>query len=105
MSRTIARNGEIRLLQTRETGGEIRRAKAERLEALVDTAVGVVRRPPRNILEEPDRPDAALRAQVEPVMRTARYADQIAGFHFDREDRSFERMHVEESTTFDDEPH
>jgi hypothetical protein len=40
-----------------------------------------MRRPPRRILEQPDRANAAIRAQIEPVMRSARDADlgQLSG--------------------------
>ena len=39
------------------------------------------------------------------MVRTARHADQIAGFHFDREDRAVAGVDVEQAPAFDDEPH
>src|SRR4029453_17964835 len=58
------------------------RTEADRLESLVDAAVGVVRRPSRRILEEPDRADAAIGAEVEPVVRAAGHSNEVAGFDF-----------------------
>ena len=84
-------------------GGHVGRTEADRLESLVDAALGVVRRPARRILEQPDRADAAIGAEIEPVMRAARHADQIAGLDFDREDRAARRMDVEQAAAFDDE--
>ena len=37
-----------------------------------------MRRPARRILEEANRPDAPVGAEIEPVMRAARHADEIA---------------------------
>ena len=62
-----------------------------------------MRRPAGRILEQPDRADAAIAAEIEPVVRAARHADQIAGLDFDGEDRLPRRMDVKQPAAFDDE--
>ena len=69
------------------SGGDVRRAEADGLESRVDAGLRVVRRPARLILEQADRADAPLRAEIEPVVRAPRHADQVAGLDLDREDR------------------
>src|SRR5712692_9553280 len=62
--------------------GNVRCAKANGLIVDVGSALGVQRRPARRILEQPDRSDFAVLAQIEPVQSAPRNADQIAGFDF-----------------------
>src|SRR5262249_37965986 len=45
--------------------------------------------------------NAAIAAQVKPVTRASRDANQVAGLHFDCEDRPIRRMDVEETSTLD----
>src|SRR5215471_9263262 len=80
-----------------------RRTEAHGLEGGVDPAVRVMRRPAGRILEESDRANSALAAQIEPVARSARDADQVPGPNLDRENASIRRMDVEEAPPFDDE--
>src|SRR6478735_4005113 len=54
----------------------------------------VVRRPARRILEQTNRANPALSAEVEPVMRALRHADQIAWLHFDGEHGTALRVNV-----------
>src|SRR4051794_13803239 len=64
---------------------KIRGTETERLKVRVHAAVGVMRRPTRLVLEETNRTNAAVRAEIEPVMRPLRHANQVARFDLDRE--------------------
>src|SRR5262249_35353272 len=78
-------------LQQRPDGRSKRnvaRTEAHRLVVGVDAAVHVVRRPAALVLEQADRADGAVGAQVEPVPRVRRHADQVAGLHLDGEHRA-----------------
>src|SRR5437016_5974236 len=69
----------------------------------MEPAAGVVRRPPGRILKQPNRADAAVGAQIEPVARAVRNADEIPAFDFDGEDRAARRADVKQPTSLDDE--
>src|SRR6185295_11029126 len=84
---------------------EVRRTEADWLESAIDAAVGVVRRPARPVLEETNRADAAIGAEIEPVMRALRHANEIAGFDLDREHRTVRRVNVKQSAPLDDQTH
>src|SRR6185295_3284541 len=60
---------------------EIGRPKANRLIPAIDAAAGVMRRPACRILEKADRTYGPVAAQIEPMQRSPRHTDQIAGFH------------------------
>ena len=81
---------------------KVRWAEAERLKSAVDAALRVVRRPARDVLKQPDRANAPIAAEVEPVMRAARHANQIAGFNFDGEHRpAVGRMNMKKPAALD----
>src|ERR1044071_1567519 len=80
-------------------------AKANRHKYFIDTTLRVVRRPARHVLKQANRADATIGAEVEPVQRAARNANQIAGFDFDCQHSAVRRMNVEESVTGDGESH
>src|SRR5437867_6607329 len=81
---------------------EVRRAEADRLKSAVDAAVRVVRRPAGGILKQANRADPAIAAQVEPMVRPLRDADQIAAFDLDGEHGAAGRVDVEQAAAFDD---
>jgi hypothetical protein len=62
-----------------------------------------VRRPSGDVLEQPDRADPPLGAEIEPVMGTARHADQIARLDFDGKHRLAGDVDVKQAASFDDE--
>ena len=62
-----------------------------------------MRRPARLVLEQPDRADVAIGAQIEPVPGPARHPNQVAGLDFDRDDRTLAGMNVEQPPAADDE--
>ena len=64
-----------------------------------------MRRPTGDILKQPDRTDSLLAAKIKPMERPAWHADQIAGFHFNRDDRPALRMNVKQSPSGDDVSH
>src|SRR5258708_4329629 len=70
----------------------------------VHAAVRIMRRPSRFFLEQPDRTNAAVSAQIEPVERSARNANQVAGLDFDRNNRALARMDMEQTSACDDVP-
>jgi len=59
--------------------------------------------PAGGVLEETDRPDAAIAAEVEPVVGALRHPDEVASLDFDREHGIVGRMHMEQPASFDDE--
>src|SRR5688572_24061789 len=87
-----------RTLRTRRRSRQLAwdegRTEAQRLEAGIHTAVGVMRRPAGHILEEANGSNPAIGAEIEPVARAARHANQITGLHLDREDRTGGRADV-----------
>src|SRR5262245_49540504 len=83
--------------------GEVHWPETHRLESFVYAALGVVRRPSRLILKEADRANAAIRAQVEPVMRAFWHANEVARLHFDGKHRARARMDVKQAPSLDDE--
>jgi len=64
-----------------------------------------VRRPAGHVLEQANRADATIGAEVEPVQGASRHANQIAGFDFNRQHRAGGRVDMKESVTRDDETH
>src|SRR5258708_36409673 len=64
--------------------------------------MSVVGSPAGKILKQPDRTNSPVAAKIKPVKRTARHADQVAGFHLNRHDRTLFRMHVKQSASRDD---
>ena len=86
-------------------GRDVRRPEAKRLELRVDAALGVVRRPSGLVLEQPDRANAPVAAEVEPMMRSARHANQVSGDDLERKHGFARRVDVEEPATVDDEAH
>src|SRR4051794_24095814 len=71
---------------------DVGRSEAERLVLRILAALGVVRRPSGRILEQPNRADAPVAAEIEPVVRAARHADQVTRLHLEREYRFTGRM-------------
>src|SRR3954471_24094896 len=95
MSRTIASIRKPAVtLGARRRGGNIRGAEAERLKPGVDAALRVLRRPPGLILEQAHGANPPVDAEIEPMARPARHADQIAALDFDREHGPCRRMDV-----------
>ena len=64
-----------------------------------------MRCPARGILKQANRPNPAIRTQIEPVPGAARNPDQVAGLYFDRGKRADLRPDVKESTSMNDEAH
>src|SRR5690349_11665324 len=62
-----------------------------------------MRRPAGRILEQPNRTNAPIGAKIKPVVRAARYANQIASLDFNREHRARSRVNVKQSAALDDE--
>ena len=62
-----------------------------------------MRRPAGRILEQTNRANATVRTEIEPVMRAAGHANQIAGLDLNREDRPLRRMDMKQAAAFDDE--
>src|SRR5436309_7880824 len=98
------------LASTRLADGLLRRilrwnvagSPADRLVSAIDAAVGVVRRPASGILKQANRANAPVAAKIEPVQCAARHANQVAGFHFQRDDRRRRRMNVKQAAPGDD---
>src|SRR5439155_25601804 len=94
--------------ECRSAQWDVTRPQAERLIAFIGPAVRVVRRPPGLVLKQANRANVAIRTQIEPVPGAARHANQVARFHFDRDDGGpslFARMDVKQTAAADDEPH
>src|SRR6266581_1286246 len=89
---------EARRLLRRCLRRNISGAQANRFVIPVHAAVRIMRRPARFFLEQPDRTNAAVSAQIEPVQRPARNANQVAGLDFDRNNRALERMDMEQAS-------
>src|SRR6185312_4885050 len=81
---------------------DVTRPPADGLVAAVHAAVGVVRRPAGGILEQADGANAPVATEIEPVQRSARHADQVAGLYFQRHDRRSRRMNVKQATPGND---
>src|SRR5690242_2806108 len=64
-----------------------------------------MRRPSRRVLKQTDGANPFVRAEMEPVMRTARHTDQITGFDFDSSDRPVAWMNMKQAAPGDDEAH
>src|SRR5215212_1928451 len=79
--------------------------ETHRHKAFVDSTLAVVWSPTRCVLKQTDCPDATVCAEIEPVQRAARHANQIAGFDFDCQHWSTRRVNVEYPVTGDGEPH
>src|SRR6266849_34891 len=65
-------------------------------------AARVAGRPAGLILEQANGANAAVSAEIEPVQRAARNANQVAGFHFYRHNRALLRVDMEQSAPGDD---
>src|SRR5712692_6248147 len=65
-------------------------------------AARVLRRPAGLVLEQPNGANAAVSAEIEPVQRAARNANQVAGFHFYRHNWALLRVDMEQSAPGDD---
>ena len=72
----------------RGAGGLEGRSQTDRLEMLVDSALGVARCPARRILKQSDATDRAISAQIEPMPRATGYAEEVSGLYLDRGDPS-----------------
>src|SRR5947209_9843620 len=94
--------GGATLLQ-RPLEGDVGRPEAERLELRVLAGLRVVGRPSRGVLEEADRPDGLVRAEVEPVVGAAWHADHVALDHLETERLSLGGVDVEQAAAVDDE--
>ena len=79
------------------------RTKANRLEFRIDTAFRVMRRPAGWVLKQSNRADLPVGAEIEPVQRPARHANEIAGLDFDCENGRIRRMNVEQPAALNDE--
>src|SRR6266487_7091256 len=62
-------------------------------------------RPSRLVLEQPDRADVTVPAQVEPVPGAARHTYEVTRFDLDRDDGAapFARVNVKQAAATDDE--
>src|SRR5213080_1260224 len=59
----------------------------------------------RTCLEQANRPDPTVAAEIKPVERPAGHAYQVASFHLNRHHRSLRRMNVEQPASGDDVTH
>src|SRR5579863_5807169 len=82
---------------------DVRRSEADRIVGAIGAALRVVRRPASSVLEQSNGANPPFLAQIEPVPRPARHAQQVARFHRNGNDVSFARMNMEQSAPFDDE--
>src|SRR2546430_17546767 len=80
-----------------------RASHADGLEVCVDAAVGIPGCPAGGILEQPDAPNLLIGAQIEPVQRPPRYADQIPRLNFNADDRRSLGIHMEDPAALHDE--
>ena len=62
---------------------QISRPETQRLEMLIHARPGVMRRPPRRVLEPPNRPNAPLLAQREPVRRSLGHPQHVSRHNLD----------------------
>src|SRR3989442_10338572 len=92
---------EARRLFRRCLRGNVSGSPANGFVIPVHTAARVVGCPGGLFLEEADGPNAAVAAEIEPVQRPARNANQVSGFNFDRYNRALRRMNVEQPTPSD----
>src|ERR1700733_12990053 len=60
-------------------------------------------RPTRRVLEQANRADRAIVAEIEPMLRATRHVDQIAGFQFDAENRTVVRGNMKYAPALADE--
>jgi len=64
-----------------------------------------MRCPTGRVPKQPDRADRFFAAEVEPMHCPGRHTDQIAGFHFDRNDISIFRSNMKQPTALNDKSH
>src|SRR5437660_12842133 len=64
----------------------------------VHAAAGVVGHPAGLVLEQTNRANAAVSAEIEPMKRAARNTNQVASFHLNRDNRALLRMDVQQPT-------
>src|SRR5260370_11969845 len=93
------RQSEARQLLRRSLRRNVSGAPANWFVIPVHTAVRIMRRPAGLVLEQPDRSNAAVSAQIEPMKRPAWNANQVAGFHFDRNNRAALRVDMEQASS------
>src|SRR6266850_5278612 len=77
----------------------VSRTQTNRLVASIDTAICIVRRPASRVLKQSDGANSPIAAKIKPVQSSSWHANQITGFHFDRDDRPTCRMDVEQSAS------
>jgi hypothetical protein len=76
-------------------------AKANRQKTLIHATLGIDGRPARHVLKQTDGSNAAIGAEVEPMPGAPRHTNQIAGFHFDGDNRSGLGVNMKESMACD----
>src|SRR5262245_43730400 len=79
--------------------------EAHGFEFRVDACAGVLRRPATRILKEPDGANLTAGAEIEPVQCSARHANEISGFYFDRGHRPGCWPDVKQAAAMNDEAH
>src|SRR2546427_5896938 len=89
---------EARRLFRRCLRGNVSGSPANGFVIPVHTAARVVGCPAGLVLEQPNGANAAVAAEIEPVQRPARNANQVSGFNFDRYNRVLRRMNVAQNT-------
>src|SRR5260370_21106444 len=93
---------EARRLLRRSLRRNVSGAPANWFVIPVYAAVCIMWRPPGLVLEQPDRANAAISAQIEPVQRPARNANQVPGFDLDRNNLALLRVDMEQASSRDD---
>src|SRR5262245_53581985 len=84
-------------------GSDVSRPQTDRFETGVDAAIGISWRPSRRILEKPNGADLSIGAKVEPMQRAPRDANQVAGFHFYRDNGTSFWMNMKYAAAVNDE--
>src|SRR6266508_1878291 len=89
----------------RRCGGKISGAHADGLIVPVDAARSVVGNPTRRVLEQANRANRAVAAEVEPVPCLPGHANQITRLDLDGDDGRASRTYVKQTATMNDETH
>src|SRR5260370_39115477 len=89
------RRTETRQLLGRRLRRNVSGAQANRLVISVHAAACVVRRPARLVLEQANRANAAVSANIEPMQGSSRNANQVAGLDLDHHDQTLSRMNMD----------
>src|SRR6267154_4289166 len=72
------------------------RTQTNWLIASIHAAICIVRRPASRVLKQSDGANSPIATKIKPVQSSSWHANQITGFHFDRDDRPICGMDVEQ---------